>query len=613
MLVLMDFQGQLEDELNMKAGDVIRNAKKTVEDGWLEGELNGKKGVFPQIFAKEIPSVFLNDNGQRYPRSIRKVNACIQKTKQRLCRAEYDYTPGKPDELELCAGEVFEVLEEIEDGWWLGKKGNIIGAFPSNYVQEIAAPPSEKLLELKKNNKQRPKMMESTFIPNDEEKGKQEDKSAMKNQKAADSVSSLQTVQEFCRVMFDYTPSLQDELALKKGDVVSIISKESEDEGWWRGELNGKTGLFPDNFVILLPPTSQIKTNKPPMRTLTVRGQAKVISLPVDQTLPAVNGPGSSSSTDQTDISTMDKKYVGVTRPESPASTGQKAKTEKTTVDKKLPDVNRPVSPTSAGQKAKTDAAKADKKLPDVKRPESPATSTQKVNTSTTTDKKDVNKADSSSSQTQKDQKEAKAESASKPSHHPAKKPAPAPPVPAKSKHSAANKPASDSQSKLAEDGKEKSTNTLEGLRVSSVKLAHPTAERPKIQGRRPPKTNGLKNLTEPVCIKEEEQVNSHIKSPTSAKAMPKFSTSSGQASTQTTKTSSQSPSLHSNKQSVDSVQSAQVEELAAEIKSLKLMMEILKNKHLKDMEDIRGEISEERIKRLALQMEIENLKVSST
>lgn len=52
MLALVDFQGQLEDELNLKAGDVIKNVKKTAEEGWLEGENNGRRGLFPQLFVK---------------------------------------------------------------------------------------------------------------------------------------------------------------------------------------------------------------------------------------------------------------------------------------------------------------------------------------------------------------------------------------------------------------------------------------------------------------------------------------------------------------------------------------------------------------------------------
>lgn len=52
MLTLVDFKGQLEDELTFKAGEVVRNVKKTDEEGWLEGEISGKRGFLPQNFVK---------------------------------------------------------------------------------------------------------------------------------------------------------------------------------------------------------------------------------------------------------------------------------------------------------------------------------------------------------------------------------------------------------------------------------------------------------------------------------------------------------------------------------------------------------------------------------
>ena len=31
--------------------------------------------------------------------------------------------------------------------------------------------------------------------------------------------------------------------------MIQIISKDLEDPGWWKGRLNGRVGVFPDNFV----------------------------------------------------------------------------------------------------------------------------------------------------------------------------------------------------------------------------------------------------------------------------------------------------------------------------------------------------------------------------
>lgn len=42
----------MSDELTVKMGDVLKNVTKSSEEGWLEGELNGKRGIFPSNFVK---------------------------------------------------------------------------------------------------------------------------------------------------------------------------------------------------------------------------------------------------------------------------------------------------------------------------------------------------------------------------------------------------------------------------------------------------------------------------------------------------------------------------------------------------------------------------------
>lgn len=47
--------------------------------------------------------------------------------------------------------------------------------------------------------------------------------------------------------LYSYQANSSDELSFHKGSVISLISKEEAD--WWKGELNGQTGLFPSNYV----------------------------------------------------------------------------------------------------------------------------------------------------------------------------------------------------------------------------------------------------------------------------------------------------------------------------------------------------------------------------
>ena len=52
-----------------------------------------------------------------------------------------------------------------------------------------------------------------------------------------------------CRVLYSYSASDTDELSINVDDIVYILKAE-DPNGWWTGMLsNGKTGLFPSNYV----------------------------------------------------------------------------------------------------------------------------------------------------------------------------------------------------------------------------------------------------------------------------------------------------------------------------------------------------------------------------
>eukprot|EP00467_Chlorarachnion_reptans_P001241 CAMPEP_0114513526 /NCGR_PEP_ID=MMETSP0109-20121206/15626_1 /TAXON_ID=29199 /ORGANISM="Chlorarachnion reptans, Strain CCCM449" /LENGTH=977 /DNA_ID=CAMNT_0001693423 /DNA_START=11 /DNA_END=2944 /DNA_ORIENTATION=+ len=54
------------------------------------------------------------------------------------------------------------------------------------------------------------------------------------------------------RVMYDYNPQEAEELEMKIGDTVEVLEFESEHGvEWWRGEINGRSGIFPSNYVKL--------------------------------------------------------------------------------------------------------------------------------------------------------------------------------------------------------------------------------------------------------------------------------------------------------------------------------------------------------------------------
>lgn len=47
--------------------------------------------------------------------------------------------------------------------------------------------------------------------------------------------------------LYPYTAANPDELSFLKDDIISVTARE--EAAWWRGELNGVSGLFPSNYV----------------------------------------------------------------------------------------------------------------------------------------------------------------------------------------------------------------------------------------------------------------------------------------------------------------------------------------------------------------------------
>ncbi|XP_054854742.1 mitogen-activated protein kinase kinase kinase 10 isoform X2 [Eublepharis macularius] len=61
--------------------------------------------------------------------------------------------------------------------------------------------------------------------------------------------------------VFDYEAAGAEELSLRRGDVVEVLSQDarvSGDEGWWAGQLQGRVGVFPSNYVASRPPPPEI-------------------------------------------------------------------------------------------------------------------------------------------------------------------------------------------------------------------------------------------------------------------------------------------------------------------------------------------------------------------
>ena len=53
------------------------------------------------------------------------------------------------------------------------------------------------------------------------------------------------------RALHKFEPTEPGELAFEKGDIIKVVDRGYKD--WWRGQLKGRTGIFPVNYVVSIP------------------------------------------------------------------------------------------------------------------------------------------------------------------------------------------------------------------------------------------------------------------------------------------------------------------------------------------------------------------------
>lgn len=52
------------------------------------------------------------------------------------------------------------------------------------------------------------------------------------------------------KALYDFEPQEEGELAFRKGDIIRVVN--SAYEGWWKGELEGRVGIFPLTYIVRL-------------------------------------------------------------------------------------------------------------------------------------------------------------------------------------------------------------------------------------------------------------------------------------------------------------------------------------------------------------------------
>ncbi|XP_022084536.1 protein app1-like [Acanthaster planci] len=195
-IALYDYKPIQPDELGFKADDVIILLQR-IDADWLRGRCGNAEGLLPAAFLKIVKDI---------PQTNSKPN-----TSEPSAVAVYCFDGTASDELTFKEGDSIVLLDRVGDQWYRGQCKGRTGIFPANHVKIIEDLPVKSVTSSSSN------------------------------------VSGPR-----CKAKFDYDSTNPNDLTFKEGDLIQLM----EDVGsqWLKGQLRGKTGIFPESFVEVLEP-----------------------------------------------------------------------------------------------------------------------------------------------------------------------------------------------------------------------------------------------------------------------------------------------------------------------------------------------------------------------
>ncbi|XP_062511449.1 SH3 domain-containing kinase-binding protein 1-like isoform X2 [Corticium candelabrum] len=246
--VTYSYAAENEDELDLEVGDevVVTNQE---EEGWWEGIMNGRRGVFPSNFVETI------DEESPFTSEIKETPKSPEKKEPpKLDEPEGPLNPPPEEEVRQ-----IQPVKVIGVGF-----GNIFSGGP---------------IKLQKTAESR-----KPTAPNPPGQDKKRPAPGPPPHSAPLSQAVLKKRVEKCKVVFDYVAEASDELSLKIGDIIEIVRKDVAD-GWWEGKLGGKVGVFPDNFVEII--AAEEEKPPPPVPTSSSTPPSAPVSAPTSTPAPA--------------------------------------------------------------------------------------------------------------------------------------------------------------------------------------------------------------------------------------------------------------------------------------------------------------------------------------
>ncbi|CAH6901394.1 Sh3d19 [Phodopus roborovskii] len=206
-----EYIGDQKDELSFSEGEVII-LKEYVNEEWARGEIRDRTGIFPLNFVELLedhPTSGANILSTKEPPKKNEdpgSNSQASSPSGEWCRALHSFTAETSEDLSFKRGDRILILERLDSDWYRGRLHDREGIFPAVFVQPCPA---------------EAKSMAATAL----KRGK-------------------------VKALYDFLGENEDELSFKAGDVITDL--ETIDDDWMSGELMGRSGIFPKNYVQFL-------------------------------------------------------------------------------------------------------------------------------------------------------------------------------------------------------------------------------------------------------------------------------------------------------------------------------------------------------------------------
>ncbi|XP_055889839.1 intersectin-1-like [Biomphalaria glabrata] len=257
--VLYDFQATREDELSIVAGtELLVLGDYTPIPGmedWHKGEYGGKVGWFPKAYVERLDepsadlfgsafesvlpvtapktdavSTDLFDSVFSQPSAIQPLTAAFDNTPSSsssskilqeplLAKAIYPWKARQETDLTFNKDDVILVKEQ-DDMKWFGELNGKSGWFPKAYVKLTGLAPKTS--------------------PSNE--------NGAVNQVKSIANTSSETQGELYVAMYSYTSDEPADLNFNEGDIITVTVTSGNGD-WWTGNIDGRSGIFPSNYV----------------------------------------------------------------------------------------------------------------------------------------------------------------------------------------------------------------------------------------------------------------------------------------------------------------------------------------------------------------------------